>query len=178
MRKDFFPGHKVAKLWCPNTEAAMRILSKFHLGSPSHVLIHTGPNDLRTQQEREALSLRAVTEKACRAVPHSKIVWSTLLPRKDFHPDTMQKVNVSISRDWTVAECSLWSHPPVSESCSSVHQDTERCHWTEEEHRSGSLTKGAQTQNICAYLKKKDGVGSQNIVNQFNVQNSCFFFSC
>lgn len=77
----------------------MNILSESHLGSPSHILIHTGTNDLRSQQERLALSLRAFTEKACRTFPNSKIVMSTLLPRKDFHPLTIQKVNVSISRD-------------------------------------------------------------------------------
>lgn len=34
---------------------------------------------------------------------NSKMDLSTLLPSKDFHPDTIQKMNISISRD-----CKLW----------------------------------------------------------------------
>ncbi|KAK1902777.1 Collagen alpha-3(VI) chain [Dissostichus eleginoides] len=53
-----FPTHTVAKIWCPNTQHAMDLLSEQQLGSPSHIIIHTGSNDLRSQQERVSESLR------------------------------------------------------------------------------------------------------------------------
>ncbi|KAE8297667.1 hypothetical protein D5F01_LYC04305 [Larimichthys crocea] len=53
--RKLFPNHKVAKLWCPNSQHAMELLSEERLGSPSHIIIHTGTNELRTQQERERL---------------------------------------------------------------------------------------------------------------------------
>ncbi|KAK1901105.1 Dynactin subunit 1 [Dissostichus eleginoides] len=53
-----FPTHTVAKIWCPNTQHAMDLLSEQQLGSPSHIIIHTGSNDLRSQQERVSESLK------------------------------------------------------------------------------------------------------------------------
>ncbi|CAM4619805.1 unnamed protein product [Leuciscus chuanchicus] len=71
-QKQLFPNHKSSKLWCPNTESALQQLSKETLGDPSHIIIHVGTNDLRTQQERVA--------------------------QTDFHPCTIQRVNTDISR--------------------------------------------------------------------------------
>lgn len=101
MRK-LFPNHHAIKVWCPTTQKALELLSETQLGSPSHILIHTGTNDLRTQQDGVVDSLRAVIQKASDTFPQSKIVISTLLPRTDVHPLTIQKVNASISR-----ECAL-----------------------------------------------------------------------
>ncbi|KAJ8369386.1 hypothetical protein SKAU_G00094140 [Synaphobranchus kaupii] len=113
--KKLFPRHRVTKLWCPTTQKALELLSESCLGSPSHILIHTGTNDLRAQQERVATSIRAVTEKASHTFPNSKIVISTLLPRKDFHPHTIQKVNASISRDCALRpNVHLAHHPALS----------------------------------------------------------------
>ncbi len=41
-----FPGRKATKLWCPKTGDALRILSDSSFGTPSHIIIHTGTNDL------------------------------------------------------------------------------------------------------------------------------------
>ncbi|KAM9415602.1 uncharacterized protein ACWYII_024383 [Salvelinus alpinus] len=97
--KKLFPKHSVSKLWCPNTQRALDLLSEDKLGSPSHIIIHTGTNDLRAQQERVATALKGVIEKASSTFPNAQVVISTLLPRKDFHPATIQRVNASISRD-------------------------------------------------------------------------------
>ena len=97
--KKLFPKHSVSKLWCPNTQRALDLLSEDQLGSPSHIIIHTGTNDLRAQQERVATALKGVIEKASSTFPNAQVVISTLLPRKDFHPATIQRVNASISRD-------------------------------------------------------------------------------
>lgn len=97
--RKLFPNHRTKKLWCANTEKAMDILSGGQLGSPTHIIIHTGTNDLQTQEERVAMSLRQVIEKASSNFPDSRIVVSTLLPRRDFHPDTINWINTSVSRD-------------------------------------------------------------------------------
>ncbi|KAL7864512.1 hypothetical protein AOLI_G00159320 [Acnodon oligacanthus] len=92
------------------------------LGSPSHVIIHTGTNDLRAQQERVAVSLRAVIEKAGNSFPNSKIVISILLPCKDFHPYTIQKINTSISRECALRpNIHLVHHPSLHTACLYGH---------------------------------------------------------
>jgi hypothetical protein len=55
-----------------------------------------GTIDLRAQQERVATSLREVIERAFTIYPLAKIVISTLLQRRGFHP-------ARLSRD-----CVLW----------------------------------------------------------------------
>ena len=74
-----------------------------------------------------------VRGKACCIFLNSKIVMSTLLPRKDFHPHTIQKVNISVSRD-----CQQWPsvhvvhHPSfaVQVLYDDVHISKERFHWS------------------------------------------------
>lgn len=96
--KKLFPGHKTSKLWCPKTSDALRILSAPSFGTPSHIIIHTGTNDLRAQQERVGQLVCRVAEKAAETCPNAKITISTLLPRRDIHPDTINRVNADISR--------------------------------------------------------------------------------
>ncbi len=62
--KKLFPRHRAVKHWCPNTDKALELLTESQLGHPSHIIIHTGTNDLRSQQDRVSDSLRAVVEKA------------------------------------------------------------------------------------------------------------------
>ncbi|CAL8398082.1 unnamed protein product [Boreogadus saida] len=49
--KKLFPKHRVAKLRCRNTQHALELLTEDKLGSPSHIIIHTGTNDLRRLAE-------------------------------------------------------------------------------------------------------------------------------
>lgn len=93
--KKLFPRHKVGKLWFQTTQMALELLSESRLGSLSHI-IHTGTKNLKAEQERIATSLRAVIEKANHTFPSSEIVISTLLPRQDFLPLTINKMNVRI----------------------------------------------------------------------------------
>lgn len=111
--KRLFPNHSVTKIRCATTNRALDLLSEEHLGSPSHIIIHTGTNDLRTQQERVATSLRAVINKASNTFPNTKIVMSTLLPRKDFHPKTILGINASMSRDCALRPNVYLAHHPT-----------------------------------------------------------------
>ncbi len=87
-----FPGRKTTKLWCPKTG------DNSSFGTPSHIIIHTGTNDLRREQKRVGQLICRVAEKATETYPNTKITISTLLPRRDIHKDTIQRVNADISK--------------------------------------------------------------------------------
>ncbi len=120
--KQLFPRHRAVKHWCPNTNKALELLTESQLGHPSHIIIHTGTNDLRSQQDRVSDSLRAVVEKARHTFPNSKIILSTLLQRKDFHPNTINKINSNISRHCAIVpNVYLAHHPDLDTDCLYDH---------------------------------------------------------
>ncbi|KAJ8001908.1 hypothetical protein DPEC_G00174300 [Dallia pectoralis] len=100
----------------------MELLNETQLGSPSHIIIHTGTNELHAQQERVAKSLNKVIEKATSTFPNTKIVVSTLLPRTDIHPATIQRINASLSRDCALKpNVHLAHHPTLNLDCLYDH---------------------------------------------------------
>ncbi|CAB1350421.1 unnamed protein product [Coregonus sp. 'balchen'] len=100
----------------------MALLDKAQLGSPSNIIIHTGSNDLRAQQERVVTSLQRVIEKASAIFPNLRIVGSTLLQRKDFRPATIQRINASLSRDCALRpNVHLAHHPTLDLDCLYDH---------------------------------------------------------
>ena len=111
--EQLFPGRTVTKVWCPTTKSALEILAEPDFGAPRQVIIHTGTNDLRAQQEQVAGSVRRVAEKAAQTFPRSKIIISTLLPRRDFHPMTIQRVNAEISRGCALIPNVYLAHHPA-----------------------------------------------------------------
>ncbi len=113
--KKLFPRRYVMKIWCPNTQKALELFCEEQLGSPSHIIIHTGTNDMRAQQERVATALINVAEKASSNFPNSKIILSTLLLRSDFHPDTIRHINARVSRDCSLKpNVYLAQHPTLN----------------------------------------------------------------
>ncbi|KAL1276964.1 hypothetical protein QQF64_023637 [Cirrhinus molitorella] len=46
-----FPGRSVKKFWCPTSHSALRLLQDGALGAPSHIILHTGTNDLSTRRD-------------------------------------------------------------------------------------------------------------------------------
>uniref|UniRef100_A0AAR2KVL1 SGNH hydrolase-type esterase domain-containing protein n=1 Tax=Pygocentrus nattereri TaxID=42514 RepID=A0AAR2KVL1_PYGNA len=98
------------------TDALLRErLSTGQLSKPDHIIIHTGTNDLRAQQERVAESIRRVAQTATQTFPTAKVSISTILPRRDFHPATIQKINSEISRRCALlANVHLVHHPNLS----------------------------------------------------------------
>ncbi len=67
-----FPGRKTTKLWCPKTGDALRILSDSSFGTPSHIIIHTGTNDLRREQERVGQLICSSSREGYRNLPQHK----------------------------------------------------------------------------------------------------------
>ncbi len=117
-----FPGHKTTKLWCPKTGDALRIVSDSSFGTPSHIIIHTGTNDLRREQERVGQLICRVAEKATETYPNTKITIYTLLPRKDIHPDTRESTLTSPKDALACPMCTWLITPPSqSETCTTMY---------------------------------------------------------
>ena len=118
--EQLFPGKKVCKVWCPTTDTALELLTEPTLGQPRHIIIHTGTNDLRAQQERVAECVRRVAQKATHTFPLSRITISTILPRRDVHPATIHRVNADIYRGCSpLPNVHLAHHPALN--ISSLH---------------------------------------------------------
>lgn len=96
--KQLFPRHTILKRSCPYTASALLQLDKEELGNPGHIIIHVGTNDLKAQQESVAQSISHVAIKVTKTFPSSKTIISNLLPRTDFPPQIIQRVNTEISR--------------------------------------------------------------------------------
>ncbi|XP_039462410.1 uncharacterized protein LOC120436091 [Oreochromis aureus] len=94
-----FPRDKVVKFDCPNTQKAIELLSEEHLGTPTHIIIHTGSSQLRREQDRLSESLKGVIEKASNTFPNSRVVMSALLPMKYMHTDTINKINIKLEKE-------------------------------------------------------------------------------
>ncbi|XP_058863011.1 mucin-6-like [Acipenser ruthenus] len=114
-QRRLFPSSRVAKFWCPTTERALQLLCQSTLRDPEHIIIHTGTNDLGSQGEDVAESVRRVAEKATKEFPGAKIVISTLLPREDVPQHTIQRINSDISRGCALLpNVHLAHHPTLS----------------------------------------------------------------
>ena len=79
-------------------------------------------NDLRSKQEGVSTALKRVMEKAASTFPDAKVVISTLLPRQDFNPVLLQRVNASISRDCALKTNVFLAHHPTLEQHSLYDQ--------------------------------------------------------
>ncbi len=85
------------------------------LAHPHTSSYHTGTNDLRREQERVGQLICRVAEKATEIYPNTKITISTLLPRRDIHPDTIQRVNADISKGCArLSNVHLAHHPSIT----------------------------------------------------------------
>ncbi|KAI7810238.1 hypothetical protein IRJ41_023862, partial [Triplophysa rosa] len=64
-------------------------------GAPTHIILHTGTNDLtgRRTDVTKALSVKT----ACRIYPSAKVIFSTLLPRPDIPQDIINQINREIA---------------------------------------------------------------------------------
>ena len=147
--KRLFPNHSVTKIWCATTNRALDLLSEEHLGSRSHIIIHTGTNDLRTKQERGATLLRAVINKASNTFPNTKIVMSTLLPWKDFHPKTILGISAIVPSDpmytWPITQPSTWSTSTTTYTLKKktflpLQDHWKTLHWAVSPHRTTKTT--------------------------------------
>lgn len=61
-----FPGRS-QKFWCPTSQSALRLLLREGvLGTPSHIILHTGTNDLNTRRLDVTTALTGAVKAASR----------------------------------------------------------------------------------------------------------------
>ncbi len=92
-----FPGRSVKKFWCPTSHSALRLLREGALGAPSHIIIHTGTNDLSTRRVDITKALSNVVRTASSIYPRAKVIISSLLPRRDVPQRIINAINVEIA---------------------------------------------------------------------------------
>ncbi|XP_048015835.1 uncharacterized protein LOC125248181 isoform X1 [Megalobrama amblycephala] len=92
-----FPHQKVTAKRCSTTGHAQQIIRDF-TGHPLCVIIHTGTNDLHSLCNNTADAVRKIAETASKKFPESRIIISTLLPRRDTPPHIIYSINAEISR--------------------------------------------------------------------------------
>jgi hypothetical protein len=86
LENKLFPNKKVSKFWCPTIESAMELLTVAQLVSPSHIIIHTGINNRRAQQERVAYITNGSDRESLHHLPpcENSHIYPSL--RRDFNP--------------------------------------------------------------------------------------------
>lgn len=92
-----FPRSHVRKLWCPTIQAAKDILQNSSLNNPSHIIIHTGTNDLKARTTDVAMALINIIKIATKKHPQAKVIVSSLLPRRDIHVKVIEKINAKLT---------------------------------------------------------------------------------
>ncbi len=118
-----FPGRKVTTLWCPKTGDALRILSDSSFGTPSHIIIHTGTNDLRREQERVGQLICRVAEKATETYRNTKSPYLPSYPAETFTQTPSRESTLISPKDVLACPMCTWliTPPSQSETCTTMY---------------------------------------------------------
>ena len=112
--KRLFPGKQVMSKRCTNTGHALELLKQDSLGKPEILVSHTGTNDLHSLRRDTAKAVSEVAERACRVFPETRVVISTLLPRRDTPPHVVHEINAEIIRScFTLPNVHLARHTTI-----------------------------------------------------------------
>lgn len=76
----------------------MRLLREGVLGVPSHIILHTGTNNLSARRVDVTKALSNVVKTASRIYPRAKVIISTLLPCRDVPQRIISTINAEIAR--------------------------------------------------------------------------------
>lgn len=91
---------KVMAYRCIDAKAAIdKYANEGELKTPSTIVIHVGTNDLEHLTDEEVTSeLESLLSNTSKIFPHSKIIFSDLLPRRDELNENVRKVNTNIKK--------------------------------------------------------------------------------
>ncbi|CAB1326605.1 unnamed protein product, partial [Coregonus sp. 'balchen'] len=126
VQERLFPRHQVYKFWCPATESAMQLLNQTRIDTPDNIIIHTGTNDLHAKGENVSGAVRRAAERAQAMFPTTNIVVSTLLPRKYFPGQLIDKINQQMTVDCaSLLNVRMAHHPTLTSEhlYDNVHLD-------------------------------------------------------
>ncbi|KAI7801431.1 hypothetical protein IRJ41_012957 [Triplophysa rosa] len=93
-QRRLFPGRTVKKVWCPTSRSALNLLRE---DPPTHIILHTGTNDLTGRRTDITEALSEVLKTACRIYPSARVIFSTLLPRRDIPQNIINQINREIA---------------------------------------------------------------------------------
>uniref|UniRef100_A0A8C5MR32 Scavenger receptor cysteine-rich type 1 M130 n=1 Tax=Leptobrachium leishanense TaxID=445787 RepID=A0A8C5MR32_9ANUR len=110
-----FPGKNVTKIHCATIEQTMEVLTNPYFTNPKQIIIHTGTNNIQTEQKGIADKLSQLTDTAQQKFPHSKIILSCLLPRKDISNHIIQNINTELAaKTSSKPNIHLAQHPSIT----------------------------------------------------------------
>ena len=97
--KKFCPNKPVRRFYCPTIPRTIDELNKNDLGNPSHIIIHTGTNDIENSTLDSCVGdFQLMVDIASQKYPNAKILVSTLLVRADNFDSTRKSLNTKISQ--------------------------------------------------------------------------------
>ena len=96
---DYHPNKPVRRIYCPTIPRTIDELNKNDLGNPSHIIIHTGTNDIENSTLDSCVGdFQLMVDIALQKYPNAKILVSTLLVRADNFNSTRKSLNTKISQ--------------------------------------------------------------------------------
>uniref|UniRef100_A0A8C5W891 SGNH hydrolase-type esterase domain-containing protein n=1 Tax=Leptobrachium leishanense TaxID=445787 RepID=A0A8C5W891_9ANUR len=105
----------VTKIHCATIEQTMEVLTNPYFTNPKQIIIHTGTNNIQTEQKGIADKLSQLTDTAQQKFPHTKIILSCLLPRKDISNHIIQNINTELAaKTSSKPNIHLAQHPSIT----------------------------------------------------------------
>ena len=98
--KRLCPDRKVTYFRCPTVQRGKEIIQSSDFGTPQTILIHTGTNDLEREisTSQSTSDLTTLITTAAEKYLTSKVLYSTLLPRRDIDNEEILKINTLIEK--------------------------------------------------------------------------------
>ena len=99
------PGSTTSYLKCPTLSNAKKIIEQTTFTNPKTFLLHCGTNDLESNPLDESVieQVKVITTIISKKHPESKIIISTLLPRKDYLDIRVKRINQSLEKSLTAS---------------------------------------------------------------------------
>ena len=98
--KKLCPDRNTSYFRCHTIKQGTEIIDSSQFDSPQIILLHTGTNDLEKTSSVNQLTVE-ITElikTTAKKYPTSKVLYSTLLPRRDVSNDEISKINTQIEK--------------------------------------------------------------------------------
>ena len=120
------PNRQVTYYRCPTITSGNEIISKLPPDSPEMILIHTGTNDLETTKTADLLASKIsnLVNTTAKEFPSAKMIYSSLLPRRDVPFNEISKTNSLIEKVCSrITNVHLFEHSYLNISQQNILHD-------------------------------------------------------
>jgi hypothetical protein len=109
------PGSKTSYIRCPTLSDANKIMEQTTFTNPKTFLLHCGTNDLESNQSDEEITghLKSTVTTISSKHPESKVIISTLLPRKDNLNERTKNINQSLEETFSASKIYVVKHDNI-----------------------------------------------------------------